>query len=250
MIETLGKMNIPAHVIESEKAFDLRVWKSVKRFMRSQGIQIVHVHGTRANTNVLWAARSLGLPVLYTIHGWSFHDGLSGWSRRARVLAEKVITGLTSLNICVSESNRQTGIRAFGSFRNAKVIRNGVNLSHFNPEGEYADLRAHYGVPENHILLGYMVRMTYQKDPLNMIRAFAEVAKKRDDITLLMIGDGELRQVAIQLAGELGLTGRIRFDGFRLDVPAVLNAVDVYCLPSLWEGFPIGVLEAMAMGKP
>jgi glycosyltransferase involved in cell wall biosynthesis len=91
--------------------------------------------------------------------------------------------------------------------------------------------------------------MTYQKDPLSMVRGFAEVAKKLPKVTLLMIGDGELKADAVALIKELGIENRVVLDGFRQDVPAVLNAVDIYCLPSLWEGLPIGVLEAMAMGK-
>jgi glycosyltransferase involved in cell wall biosynthesis len=91
--------------------------------------------------------------------------------------------------------------------------------------------------------------MTLQEDPVTMIRGFAEVLKVFPDITLLVIGEGELKKAALETARELGIEENIRFDNFRKDIPAVLQAVDIYCLPSLWEGFPIGVLEAMAMGK-
>jgi glycosyltransferase involved in cell wall biosynthesis len=208
----------------------------------------VHVHGTRANTNVLWAARNLGLPVVYTIHGWSFHDGLHPLAKRLRIAAEKFITNRTQMNICVSESNRQTGIKAFNTF-NSIVVRNGVNLQKFNPDATYPDLRAAYNIPANKLLICYIARMTYQKDPVAMIRAFALALKSKPQLQLLMIGDGELKADAMQAASELNVAGQVIFDGFRQDVPAVLHAADIYCLPSLWEGFPIGVLEAMAMGK-
>lgn len=248
MLQSLARMEVPAHVIHTEKAFDFRVWKAVKQFLQEQQIQLVHVHGTRANTNVLWAARNLGLPVIYTVHGWSFHDGLQPLMKKARILAEKFITRRTDMNVTVSESNKQTGIRAFGNFR-ATVIHNGVNLERFNRNGTYADVKAAYGIPAHHLVVGYIVRMTHQKDPLNMIRAFATVAAANPDITLIMVGEGELRGEAEALARSLAIKNRVIFDNFRQDVPAVLNAVDIYCLPSLWEGFPIGVLEAMAMGK-
>jgi glycosyltransferase involved in cell wall biosynthesis len=248
MITALQQLNIPAFVIESEKAFDISVWRKVKKFIQEQRIDIVHVHGTRANTNVLWAARNLGLPVVYTIHGWSFHDGLHPLAKRLRIAAEKFITNRTQMNICVSESNRQTGIKAFNTF-NSIVVRNGVNLQKFNPDATYPDLRAAYNIPANKLLICYIARMTYQKDPVAMIRGFALALKSNPQLQLLMIGDGELKADAMQAARELNVAEQVIFDGFRQDVPAVLHAADIYCLPSLWEGFPIGVLEAMAMGK-
>lgn len=248
MIQALQKMEVPAHVIASEKAFDISVWKQVKRFLQQQQIDMVHVHGTRANTNVLWAARSLQLPLIYTIHGWSFHEGLNPMMKRARIAAEKFITRKAQVNICVSEANRQTGLQAFGSFR-AEVIRNGVNLQKFDPAVIYPDVKTALGIPANHLVVGYIARMTYQKDPVTMLRAFAAAAQQVKDVTLLMVGGGELKQAAIDTAQALGIADKVVFLDFRQDVPAVLKAMDIYCLPSLWEGFPIGVLEAMAMGK-
>lgn len=248
MITALQHMQVPAYVIGSEKAFDITVWKQVKRFLQQQEVDLVHVHGTRANTNVLWAARSLQLPLVYTIHGWSFHEGLHPVMKRARIAAEKYITRHAQVNICVSESNRQTGLKAFGQF-NAEVVKNGVNPQKFNPAAVYPDVKAACGIPADHLVVGYIARMTLQKDPINMIRAFATVAAQVKDITLLMVGGGELKQAAMDTARQLGISNRVVFQDFRQDVPAVLSAMDIFCLPSLWEGFPIGVLEAMAMGK-
>lgn len=199
MITALQKMNIPAFVIESEKAFDISVWKKVKKFMEDQRIDIVHVHGTRANTNVLWAARRLGLPVVYTIHGWSFHDGLHPLAKRLRIAAEKFITRKTQVNICVSESNRQTGIKALKGFSGI-VVRNGINLQKFNPGAQYPDLRAEYGIPGNKLLVCFIARMTYQKDPVGMIRGFATALQQAPQLHLLMIGDGELMGAVVDAA--------------------------------------------------
>ncbi|TWF42446.1 glycosyltransferase involved in cell wall biosynthesis [Chitinophaga polysaccharea] len=248
MITALKQMNVPAYVIGSEKAFDIGVWRRVKSFIQQQQIDVVHVHGTRANSNVLWAARSLGLPVVYTIHGWSFHEGLHPLTKRLRIAAEKFITRKTQVNICVSESNRQTGIKAFKRFAGV-VIRNGVSLRKFNPEGTYPDLRAEYGIPAEKLLICFIARMTYQKDPVTMIRGFAAALQQVPQLQLLMIGDGELMPAAVSAAREAGVEQQVIFAGYRQDIPAVLYAADIYCLPSLWEGFPIGVLEAMAMGK-
>ncbi|HVI47678.1 MAG TPA: glycosyltransferase family 4 protein [Chitinophaga sp.] len=248
MITALQQMKVPAYVIDSEKAFDISVWKKVKQFIKAQQIDVVHVHGTRANTNVLWAARSLRLPVVYTIHGWSFHEGLHPMAKRLRIAAEKFITGKTQMNICVSESNRQTGLKAFNRFRSV-VVRNGINLHKFDPAVPHADLRQEYGIGKDEVVVCSIARMTLQKNPVGMIRAFAAAVKEVPNMRLLMIGDGELKEEAVSTAVQLGIVSKVIFGGFRQDVPAVLHAADIYCLPSLWEGFPIGVLEAMAMGK-
>jgi glycosyltransferase involved in cell wall biosynthesis len=248
MVQALTAIGIPVHVIASEKAFDISIWKKVRSFLTEQRIDIVHVHGTRANTNVMWAARRLGLPLIYTIHGWSFHDGLNPLIKKARIAAEKYITRKAQVNICVSDSNRETGIKTFGRF-DSVVIKNGVNPVKFNPGAEYPDVKAAYGIPAEQLVIGYIARMTLQKDPVGMLEGFSLALQQFPDMKLLMIGEGELKEAALEAARRLNITDHVIFDNFRQDVPAVLNGVDIYCLPSLWEGFPIGVLEAMAMGK-
>jgi glycosyltransferase involved in cell wall biosynthesis len=84
---------------------------------------------------------------------------------------------------------------------------------------------------------------------LAMIRAFAKAYSRVPDMHLLMVGDGELKAEAVKLAQETAMETHISFLSFRQDVPDVLHAADIYVLPSLWEGLPIGLLEAMAMGK-
>ncbi|WP_343307690.1 glycosyltransferase family 4 protein [Chitinophaga niabensis] len=248
MVQALTAIGVPVHVIASEKAFDISIWKKVRAFLTEQRIDIVHVHGTRANTNVMWAARRLGLPLIYTIHGWSFHDGLNPLIKRARIAAEKYITRKAQVNICVSDSNRETGIKTFGRF-DSVVIKNGVNPVKFNPGAEYPDVKAAYGIRADQLVIGYIARMTLQKDPVGMLEGFSLALQQFPDMKLLMIGEGELKEAALEAARRLNITDHVIFDNFRQDVPAVLNGVDIYCLPSLWEGFPIGVLEAMAMGK-
>jgi glycosyltransferase involved in cell wall biosynthesis len=64
-----------------------------------------------------------------------------------------------------------------------------------------------------------------------------------------MVGNGDLLDATKKMASDLGVTDQIVFSSFRSDMPDILKAIDIYCLPSLWEGMPIGMLEAMAMGK-
>jgi glycosyltransferase involved in cell wall biosynthesis len=248
MIDSLNKMGIANHVIATEKPMDIRVWKAVKRLLIREKIDLVHVHGTRANSNVYWAARSLGIPVVYTIHGWSFHDDQPWHVKKMRVAFEKWITKRTTCNISVSSSNQQTGrryIKGFHSF----VVNNGIDLQVFHPQQVATTVRSELGIPASACVVGFIGRMTEQKDPLTLIRAFKTALTQYPQLVLLMVGEGTLQQEAIELAAQLGIAQQVIFTPFRQDVPALLQAIDIYCLPSLWEGLPIGLLEAMAMEK-
>ncbi|WP_241559083.1 glycosyltransferase family 4 protein [Chitinophaga barathri] len=246
MIDQLREAGVEHYVIPTLKAFDLRQWKKIGSLLAEKNIDIVHAHGSRAASNLFFPARKQKIPLLYTIHGWSFHNDQSLFVKRLRVLSEQFLTANMQRNISVSASNFETGREHFRNFRST-VINNGIDLQKFSPANAYKNIRQKLDIPASHILIGFVARMTAQKDPLTMISGFAKAAAQREDITLLMVGEGELQAEARQLAERLGIAHRIVFQPFRQDVPDLLHATDIYCLPSLWEGMPIGLLEAMAM---
>jgi len=248
MIDRLTEMKVENHVIHTERPFDPGVWGKVKKFLKEKRIDLVHAHGTRANSNVLWAARSLGIPVVYTVHGWSFHQDQHPLVRNIRILGEKYLTSRSDLNISVSSSNQQSGknyIRSFDSI----VINNGIDNRKFDPDAHYPDVRAELGIPDGEVLVLFIARFTGHKQPLTLIDAFSRALASNPGMHLLMVGDGDQQARAVQIVNKLGLSHKVSFFSFRQDVPAVLAAADIFVLPSLWEGLPIGLLEAMAMGK-
>ena len=249
MVDRLRELGVSTHVIRTERPFDLRCWPRVQQLLRAERIDLVHAHGTRAMSNTCWAARQLGLPVAYTVHGWSFHPNQHPVVRRYRQLSEKLLMAQATATICVSESNFQDGLE-FSDMARATVIRNGINLGRFNPAVRpVRNVRAELGIGPATLLVGYLARITAQKDPLTLLRAVAMLPPDLD-VKVLLVGEGDLKPEARRLARELRIEHRVVFEGFRQDVPELLEALDVYCLPSLWEGLPLGVLEAMAMGRP
>jgi glycosyltransferase involved in cell wall biosynthesis len=248
MVERLKGMGIPTHLIHTEKPFDFFKWKQVKRLMEAEKIELVHAHGTRAHSNVSWAARKLNLPIVYTVHGWSFHDNQSFPLKKLRVLGEKYLTGKANVNISVSQSVHETGKKYFSSYRSI-IIPNGINQQKFNPARELKDIRSELGIPKDALLVLFLARFTEQKQPLTMINAFQKAAAQNNQLRLLMVGDGELKREADALVAGSGMSNKIFMQSFRQDVPDILAAADIYVLPSLWEGLPLGLLEAMAMGK-
>ncbi|HVS96516.1 MAG TPA: glycosyltransferase family 4 protein [Puia sp.] len=248
MIDQLRQMGVETRLIHTEKPFDIRVWRKVKRLLETERIDIVHAHGTRAGSNVLWAARSLGIPVIYSVHGWSFHRDQHPLVRRLRIMGEQWLTKRSTLNISVSASNQQTGKDVIPSFESV-VVNNGIDAKRFDPNGRYKDLRAELGIAADKVLVVFIARFTAHKQPLTLIDAFSKALEEVDGAHLLMVGDGDEKEAGEQLVQRLGLGHHVRLEGFRQDVPDVLSAADVFVLPSLWEGLPIGLLEAMAMRK-
>jgi len=248
MIDRLREVGIQSHVIQTEKPFDVRVWKKVKALIHNEGIDVVHAHGTRAMSNMFYAAKSNRLPLLYTCHAWSFHVDQHPMVKALRIKSERYLTQQADINICGAKANRDEARKLFGQFE-AEIIYNSIDPKKFNPFATYADVRKELGIDASEIIIASIARFTLQKQPLKLIEAFAQVCEKVNNATLLMVGDGELKEEAIALISKLGIEQKVKLLPFRQDVPAVLAAIDVFVLPSLWEAFPIALLEAMSMGK-
>lgn len=248
MVDQLKQMGIETHVIYTTRPFDVSKWKTVKQFIKSKQIDLVHAHGTRANSNVLWASKSLHIPVVYTVHGWSFHPDQKALVRKLRIIGENYLVSRTALNISVSKSNQQSGKEVLSDFRSV-VVNNGINQQKFNPANPYNNIRHELNIPAHKLLVLFIARFTLHKQPLTLIHAFAKAVKENPELHMLMVGDGDQKEEAIQLIEQLQLTKNITLEKFRQDVPHVLACADIFVLPSLWEGLPIGLLEAMAMGK-
>ncbi len=248
MIQTLSGRGVKTRVIYTEQPFNFLIWKKVYRFLLEQDVKLVHAHGTRANSNVFWAANKLKLPIIYTVHGWSFHQDQKFFLRTLREAGERFLIKQSKLTICVSDSNLKDGQERVGLTRST-IINYGIDLDKFDPNKKYNNLKQELNIAPDETLVGYIARITIQKDPHTLILAVAEVLKRTSKIKFLVIGNGDLKESTLALSKKLNVESHIIFQDFRQDTPNVLSGIDIYCLPSLWEGLPIGLLEAMAMRK-
>lgn len=249
MVEKLRAMDLPVHVIHTEKPFDISVWSKVRQLMADEQVDIVHAHGTRAASNMFYAAQKLKKPLIYTCHGWSFHPDQNALTKKIRIWGERFLTKKATVNICVSHANRNTGVELFGSRFDPIVIQNSIDSRRFNPRQTYSNIRKELGIDNSAILFSSIARFTWQKQPLVLIQAFADALKQRPDLRLLMVGEGEERDAAKTLIDRLGIANAVTMQAFRQDVPDLLASTDIFVLPSLWEGLPVALLEAMSMGK-
>lgn len=254
MVERLQKSGFRTYVVESAHAFDFSIGKQVRYIIAAEQIQLVHIHGTRAFSNLMLPLRQLQLPVVYTVHGWSFHAGQSPLTYYARKLAEEFFCKTACQVITVSQANHAAGKQLFPDF-DSVTIPNGVDVERFNRNKVQANVRSTLGIPADAFTVGFIARMTEQKQPLMMLRAFEEAVQQsggsNSPLHLLMVGDGDLRAETENYVRQSAvLQGKVCLQGFRTDVPELLAACNAYCLPSLWEGLPMGLLEAMAMHLP
>lgn len=248
MIEQLREHNFTCHVIETFKQFDISIINKVISIVKSEKIDLIHAHGSRAALNMLLISLICKIPMIYTVHGWSFHQDQSAIVYKLRALSEKIICKYSKRVICVSDSNRKSGIETFG-LKDCTVIENGINLNRFDAEGQYKDLRTEFGFSSTDIIVGLISRITKQKDPITFIKSI-EIANSKDSrIKGVLIGEGDMDDEVNAYISQHHLEPILHRFPFRNDVPAVLNTIDIYCLPSLWEGLSIALLEAMAMKK-
>jgi glycosyltransferase involved in cell wall biosynthesis len=209
------------------------------RLLRRERPDILHANSSKAGILGRLAGFVAGVPIrIFTVHGWAFraHAGLASRFYRS---ADRLLRPLTTVTVCVSESERAAGLRAGTcNAERTVVIRNAVPLD--GPPRRRAD-RARPLV----VAVG---RLKPPKDFVTLARALALLPP--DACDTLIVGDGPDRPALEGELRRLGLEGRVRLAGERHDVRDLLAAADVFVLSSRSEGLPVSVLEAMAAGLP
>jgi glycosyltransferase involved in cell wall biosynthesis len=186
--------------------------------------------------------------VIFTEHGRHYPDVVSVQRRLAnRLLFDRLADRISAVCAFSAQSLRERD-----GFRRSRieVIENGVDLPRYGRPVDPSALRIRLGLdPGRHYIVN-VARFHPVKDQRTLLRAFAEIARVRSDVDLLLVGDGALRLELEQLTGDLGLCGRVRFMGVRNDVADILKAADVFALTSVSEAASITLLEAMASALP
>lgn len=231
------------------RALNPGAWGALARLMRRRR-PLVHAHGTRAALAALPVARALGLRTIYTVHGWSCHA--RGALTPAARAAERVATSLADRVICVATADLRHGLATgLVAARQARVIPNGVDPLRFAPRPAAREpLRRALGLPQDALVAMVVGRLVDQKGQRTFLRAAAELAVVHPGARFVLVGEGPDRPGLEALVRELALGPRVQLLGPRSDLPELLAVADVFVLPSLWEGLPIALLEAMAAGVP
>ena len=244
---------VPDLVREVSPRRDVRVVPALVELLRELHPHVVHTHSSKAGVVGRLAARRARVPgVVHTVHGWPFHE------HQPRALAavwrevERRTAPLADRLVVVAEADRDKGLAAgVGRVGQYLTVRSGMELGHYaGVRLARRDVRAELGVPVDAALIGSVMRLSAQKDPLTVVDAFRAVAQQRPEAWLLVVGDGPLRERVEARLHEAGLRHRAVLTGLRADVPRLLGAMDVFLSASRWEGLPRTVVAAMASGTP
>ncbi len=162
----------------------------------------------------------------------------------------KKVVNNTDLFFCCSLA---AGEALFGSYYKDRLIliKNGIDVEKFSFSIYNRELvRKDLSIDHDTIVVGLFGRLSIQKNPIRALCIYNKYFKTNPNSLLMCVGDGELKKEMKKKAKELGVSRNILFLGFRTDVDVLLSAVDVMLMPSLFEGLPLGGIEAQTNGLP
>lgn len=224
----------------------LHIWRAYSKLKREltpwqpQIVQTFLFHANLLGRIAAWRAR-----VPHVLSGIRVADRRG----KMRLRLDRWTERFVEKHVCVSQSVADFCIAESGlDAAKVKVIANGVDLEQFR-EAEPKDL-SEFGVPTGAKVVLSVGRLDPQKDPLCLLAAFSEVARKSESAHLLFVGDGPLRGELATRIAKSPLRDRIHLAGWQRDVPGILKSTDAFALSSRYEGMPNAVLEAGAAGVP
>ena len=227
--------------------WQLRRAAGLEKLLRDLQPDILHCHMFHANVLGRRTARRVGVPyVIATVH-----IAERRW-RPWRFWLERKTDPLGDITVCVSNAVLEFQAGKTRIARNRfTVIPNGIDTSRFaQPSRPRAEVRAELGIGADAKVIGSVGRLDRQKGYRYLLEAFAGIARALGDVELVIAGDGPELGMLRSLAARLGCAERVHLVGRRTDVPELLHAFDVFAMPSLFEGLPLALIEAMAAGVP
>ncbi|MFH1865781.1 MAG: glycosyltransferase [Candidatus Eisenbacteria bacterium] len=242
---SVAASGVPVHVLGRKSRFDIGAIFRLARIVRSGRFDVVHNHN--------FAALSAGLPasilgrakaVIRTEHNVLRTRGPARhYVSRAAALREDA-------QIAVSDAVRRSHTDC-GRIRPGRFVTvlNGVDEERVGPSTDRASVRRQLGLSDDAVVCLNVGSLTEQKNRHTLLDAAARLTDI-EELRVLVVGSGPEEAELTERADELGLSERVLFLGQRLDVPDLLAASDIFVLSSDWEGLPITILEAMAVGVP
>ena len=225
----------------------LSAWKSINQFFKEHKneIDIVHCHPIFAAGIYGYFANKNGIKTVIA-HSHSNHYSEKKISSiRNKMLMPLVNRYATDYAAC----SKDAGKLFYG--KNVRIIRNAIDCDRFKfSEVKRETIRKEFGLTDSTTVIGHVGRFSQEKNHNFMILVFFEYLKHNNNSILLLVGDGEGKNIIKKQIIELGIENKVVFTGMRSDVDGMLCAMDFFIFPSLFEGFGMSLLEAEASGLP
>jgi glycosyltransferase involved in cell wall biosynthesis len=242
-IENLG---IKVQLIPQKKGTDYFSFLKVAKILRKEKIDIIHTHNTQPFMDGVIGGILAGVKtIVHTDHARDFPD------KKRYMFAEWFLSHFVYKVVAVSEHtalNLQTYEKI--SPKKIRIIYNGINGTIRDLHIDKIKKKIELGIAKSGPIIGLGVRLSEQKGIAYLLNAMPEIIRSFPEITLLIAGRGPLEEKLKGQTVSMGLQSHVLFIGMRLDIPEILKLLDCYVLPSLWEGLPMVLLEAMAAGCP
>lgn len=239
-------------VREIHPAQDWHCLQALTQLINQSHPQIVHGHSAKGGFLARLAGRRFpGLKTLYTPHCFPFQMRVSPLRRELYLALERYAAKRTDVLVAPCKSERTLALeRHLLPAERVRVITNGIAMADYNVTIDRAAYREQLGVPVEALLIGSVAALTPQKGLADLVRATGAVCRERPDVHVVLAGEGPLRTTLQALADSRGVADRVHLIGQRADIPQFMAALDLFVLPSLWEGLPYALLEAGATALP
>jgi glycosyltransferase involved in cell wall biosynthesis len=242
LADILRADGIPCRAFSRKGKWDPGPLVRLVQQFRADGTKVVHTHHLGQLLYGGLAGRWAGCRVIHTEHEY-----YSLRRPRAQQLL-RVLTHLADRVTAVAEPVKSFLEGTVGLPASKLItIQNGVEVHRY--EAAIPHDREEWDLKNSDVIIGCVARLSPEKGHTVLLRAFRKVISRHPVARLVLIGDGEERERLQHLADDLRIGHFVRFLGLRADVPEVLAACDLFTLPSIQEGFPMVILEALAAGK-
>lgn len=248
LAERAREHEIQSIVFQCKPRWDKKAVADIRNFIQSNGIDIVQSHGYKADFFTLAASRHSKIKKIATCHPWTE----TSYSRLAQFYTwiDQALLSRFDRIVAVSEQLKKEILEKNISPARISVIENGIDRRRFQVNTPRAELRREFGLPADRKIIGTIGRLVPEKGQHLLIEAAARLKDEFADAYFVIVGDGDLRRALEEQVAQANLTKRFRFLGTCNRIPEILCVMDVFTLPSISEGLPMVILEAMAAKKP
>jgi len=243
-------LTVPSLVRPLSPLDDLKALFQIRNMVRSLNPEIVHTHSSKAGILGRWAAKlsAREVKLVHTVHGFAFSPFHGRFSNNVYKTLERLTAPITDLFLFVTDEDRKEAER-LGLLKRSSwaIVRSIVGVERFRQAASRRkELREKMGIPLSTPVIGGLFPFKPQKDPLGFIEIANLVHQRLPQALFLVGGDGVLRREMERLIEELGLREWVRLLGWQERAEEFLPLCDTLLLPSLWEGLPQVLVQAMA----
>lgn len=242
LVNVAAGFGIEAHRIKIANRGVLFDLPRAARQIKALGIDAIHCHGYKPAVFAYLISRLIDVEIVATCHLW-FVETYAPWKMRAMIAIEKSLYRRYAAVVAVSEHIQKILMNHGVQPNRTRVIKNGIVLSDYVAN-------ARRDAEPRQIRVLNVARLAQQKAQADLVAAAAEIASRRNDVEVMIVGEGELRADLERQIADANLTESVKLLGFRDDVKALLQQADMFVLPSLDEGMPMSLLEAVASKVP